>query len=107
MNRDLGLDSSSGPDITMALGGKQAAHLILLFTALTSSDMLVSTGHEAVCLSLCPITHHVFAHHNSVLAVPDRLFSPCCLQQAALAGCMSLFLPFNGAVKSRVSGNSQ
>lgn len=36
---DMALGSDPGMDDTMALGGKQAAHISLIITAFTSSDL--------------------------------------------------------------------
>lgn len=64
MDLDITLGSSPGLDVTMAPGSKQASHISLV-PAFATSDLLLSTGDEPVCLFLClPISHHTFAHHN-------------------------------------------
>lgn len=66
MSTDMGPSSSSGPGSTMALSGKQVAHLRQLLISLTSSDLPLSTGHEPFSHSLSPMPRYAFVNHNSV-----------------------------------------
>ena len=60
------LDSNSDPDVTVALGDKQASHIILP-TAFISSILPLSTEHEPFLF----LSHFstIFAHHNGVYLV--------------------------------------
>lgn len=60
LNQDLTFGNSSGLD---NVGGKQAIHIGLFLSTLTSSHVPLSPGHEPFHLSLPP-PHPVVAHHN-------------------------------------------
>lgn len=46
MDPDMALGRQTSLDVTMALGGKQVAHISLYFTTITFSNLPLSTGHE-------------------------------------------------------------
>lgn len=61
---DMALCSSPSPYITMASDGKHFTHLSSLLILFLSSDLPLLIGHEHFCISLSPILHHIFVHHN-------------------------------------------
>lgn len=57
---DMGPGSSSGLDITMALGSNQA-----IKSPTSAHSSLLSFSPREMNRSLSPVPHHTFAHHNS------------------------------------------
>lgn len=46
----MALGSGLGPDVTMALGDKQATHISQFLPAFVSSDLPLSSAHEPLCM---------------------------------------------------------
>lgn len=78
----MALDSSPGPDVTLALHGKQATHISLLLTAFASSVVPLSTAHELLFSFLsisppyiCSPYQHLPTWHCKTLGGPVYVFS--------------------------------
>ncbi|ERE88486.1 hypothetical protein H671_1g3032 [Cricetulus griseus] len=67
-DQDLAFDNSPGPDIILGSGGKQAIHISLFLTIVTSLD----PPPPAMNPSASPLFHFPNPYSHTIM-VPDRL----------------------------------
>lgn len=90
MDLGMGIGNCPGPDITLALSGKQAIHFSTFLMVFTSSDLHLCTGHKSVSLS-----HSIYLLTITVHNCPAGVVSPLCPEQAVLG--LLLLLSLYGA----------